>query len=255
MEKHENRLLADCHLHFEGSLPREFLARLAGRAGHAFRDLAVFEERRRGVRDAAGFLLLFAEVCRLFRRPEDYAEAARARRGARRRRRGVRRDLRVSGDLHPHGAPAGGVPGRDRRGVPGAAGRLRLPDPPRRRPPLGPRVGRARALAPREDPLRVRRRVRDGGRRSVRAGGGVLRRLRARPGARPEDIRARGEWAGPDSITAALDALRPDRVDHGIAAAADPKLCERLAGERTTLCVAPSGNVATGAVEEPETIL
>jgi adenosine deaminase len=61
-----------------------------------------------------------------------------------------------------------------------------------------------------------------------------------------------GEWAGPDSITAALDALRPDRVDHGIAAAADARLSERLAGERTTLCVAPSGNVATGAVKSFE---
>jgi adenosine deaminase len=61
-----------------------------------------------------------------------------------------------------------------------------------------------------------------------------------------------GEWAGPDSISSALDALRPDRVDHGIAAAEDPHLCERLAGERTTLCVAPSGNVATGAVRSLE---
>jgi adenosine deaminase len=61
-----------------------------------------------------------------------------------------------------------------------------------------------------------------------------------------------GEWAGPESITAALDALRPDRLDHGIAAAADPRLCERLAEEKTTLCVAPSGNVATGAVESLE---
>jgi adenosine deaminase len=57
-----------------------------------------------------------------------------------------------------------------------------------------------------------------------------------------------GEWAGPDAITAALDALRPDRLDHGIAAAADPRLCERLALEETTLFVAPSGNAATGAV-------
>ena len=41
-------------------------------------------------------------------------------------------------------------------------------------------------------------------------------------------------------------------MDHGIAAAADPRLSARLAGERTTLCVAPSGNVATGAVRSFE---
>jgi adenosine deaminase len=58
-----------------------------------------------------------------------------------------------------------------------------------------------------------------------------------------------GEWAGPDSLEEALDVLRPDRVDHGIAAAADARLAERLADERTTLCVAPTGNVATGAAK------
>ena len=29
-------LLADCHVHFEGTLPEEALQRLAARAGHAF---------------------------------------------------------------------------------------------------------------------------------------------------------------------------------------------------------------------------
>jgi adenosine deaminase len=61
-----------------------------------------------------------------------------------------------------------------------------------------------------------------------------------------------GEWAGPDALEEALDVLRPDRVDHGIAAAADARLAERLADERTTLCVAPTGNVATGAVRSFE---
>ena len=61
-----------------------------------------------------------------------------------------------------------------------------------------------------------------------------------------------GEWTGPDSLEQALDVLRPDRVDHGIAAAADAGLAERLADERTTLCVAPTGNVATGAVKSFE---
>jgi adenosine deaminase len=61
-----------------------------------------------------------------------------------------------------------------------------------------------------------------------------------------------GEWAGPESLEEALDVLRPDRVDHGIAAATDARLAERLADERTTLCMAPTGNVATGAAKSFE---
>ena len=57
-----------------------------------------------------------------------------------------------------------------------------------------------------------------------------------------------GEWLGPESLRNALDALRPDRIDHGIAAAQDPHLLERLAEEAVPLFVAPTGNVATGAV-------
>src|SRR5262249_9125679 len=68
--------LADCHLHFEGCLPTAEIARLASRSNHPFTDLAAFESARRNVRDAQSFLLLYAEVCRLFRGPEAYVEAA-----------------------------------------------------------------------------------------------------------------------------------------------------------------------------------
>ena len=61
-----------------------------------------------------------------------------------------------------------------------------------------------------------------------------------------------GEWAGPEAVRDVLDALRPDRLDHGIAAAADPRLMERLAGEDTILCVAPTGNLRTGAVDQAD---
>jgi adenosine deaminase len=56
-----------------------------------------------------------------------------------------------------------------------------------------------------------------------------------------------GEWSDSQSVRQALDALRPDRIDHGIAAADDSELLSRLAEEGTVLCVAPSGNVLTGA--------
>src|SRR5262249_25051388 len=61
-----------------------------------------------------------------------------------------------------------------------------------------------------------------------------------------------GEWAGPSSIEEALEHGGPDRIDHGIAAAASPSLLARLAGEGITLCVAPTSNVATGAVPSLE---
>ncbi|HEY6065925.1 MAG TPA: adenosine deaminase, partial [Thermoanaerobaculia bacterium] len=57
-----------------------------------------------------------------------------------------------------------------------------------------------------------------------------------------------GEWDGVESLREALDHLRPDRVDHGIAAAEDPKLLARLADESTALWVAPTSNAVTGAV-------
>src|ERR1700730_14760390 len=70
-------LLADCHLHFEGCLPRQTVERLGRRAAHRFADGAEFETRVREIRDAGSFLSLFAEVCWLFRSPEDCADAAR----------------------------------------------------------------------------------------------------------------------------------------------------------------------------------
>src|SRR5260370_26995319 len=70
-------VLADWHLRFEGCLRRQALERLGRRAAHRFADGAVFESRVREIRDASSFLSLFAEICWLFRSPEDYADAAR----------------------------------------------------------------------------------------------------------------------------------------------------------------------------------
>jgi adenosine deaminase len=57
-----------------------------------------------------------------------------------------------------------------------------------------------------------------------------------------------GEWAGPEAVREVLDALRPDRLDHGVAAASDPSLLQRMVDEDTILCVAPTSNLRTGAV-------
>src|ERR1700682_1578906 len=69
-------MFADCHLHFEGSLPTAVIEALALRSGPPFSAPGTFAARRDAIHDSSGFLALFAEVCRLFRSPEDYADAA-----------------------------------------------------------------------------------------------------------------------------------------------------------------------------------
>jgi adenosine deaminase len=63
-----------------------------------------------------------------------------------------------------------------------------------------------------------------------------------------------GELAGPASVRACLDELAADRIGHGVAAAADPALCERLARCGTTLEVCPASNVALGIAATPANV-
>ena len=57
-----------------------------------------------------------------------------------------------------------------------------------------------------------------------------------------------GEVAGPESIRGALDALKADRIRHGIRAVEDPELVAELAERQVVLDVSPVSNVRTGAV-------
>jgi adenosine deaminase len=243
--------LADCHLHFEGCLPRAEITRLASRAGHAFADPVGFETARGAVRDPAGFLALFAEVCRLFRRPEDYVAAALAVAGALADDRLDYAEVYVSPEIFTRiGLDAGAcleaidVGFREALETRGILCRILLDVVRHWGPESGDRV------------LDLYERVRlpsivgigMGGDESAgpaAAFGGVY--LRARMLGLRTSVHA-GEWGGADSVRDVLDALRPDRLDHGIAAASDPRLLERLVDEDTILCVAPTGNLQTGAV-------
>ncbi len=244
-------VFADCHLHFEGCLPPAEIQRLAARSGHPFADAAAFQDARRRARDSNAFLLLFAEVCRLFRRPEDYVAAAMA----------------VAGSLADDGLRYAEVyfsPEIPARFGLDAGACLEAID-----------VGFREALEARGILCRIlldavrhwgpesAERVLDlyermplpsivgfglgGDENAYPAAAFAGTYLRARALHLRTSVHA-GEWAGPESVRDALDALRPDRIDHGIAAAADPELLARLAGEDTILCVAPSSNLATGAV-------
>jgi adenosine deaminase len=55
-----------------------------------------------------------------------------------------------------------------------------------------------------------------------------------------------GEWGGAESVRDALDALRPERIGHGVRAIEDPSLVDRLAEQGTVLEVCPGSNVALG---------
>ena len=55
-----------------------------------------------------------------------------------------------------------------------------------------------------------------------------------------------GERRGPESVRAALDALRPSRIGHGVRAIEDPALVDRLAEAGAVLEICPGANVALG---------
>jgi len=60
-----------------------------------------------------------------------------------------------------------------------------------------------------------------------------------------------GELEGPASVRACVNDLGADRIGHGIAAAADPDLLDRLAKLDITLEVCPASNVALGVARSP----
>ncbi|MEP6681121.1 MAG: adenosine deaminase [Chloroflexota bacterium] len=52
-----------------------------------------------------------------------------------------------------------------------------------------------------------------------------------------------GEDTGPENIAVALDALRIERIDHGLAILDDPELTRRVAEARIPLTVCPNSNI------------
>ncbi|WP_329564885.1 adenosine deaminase [Kitasatospora sp. NBC_01266] len=58
-----------------------------------------------------------------------------------------------------------------------------------------------------------------------------------------------GELAGPDSVRDCLDDLGAGRIGHGVRAAEDPRLLQRLADRQITCEVCPASNVALGVYE------
>jgi adenosine deaminase len=63
-----------------------------------------------------------------------------------------------------------------------------------------------------------------------------------------------GELTGPSSVRDCLDDLNANRVGHGVRAAEDPRLLQRLAERGVTCEVCPASNVALGVYEKPEDV-
>jgi adenosine deaminase len=60
-----------------------------------------------------------------------------------------------------------------------------------------------------------------------------------------------GELLGPDHIRTTLSALHPDRLGHGVRAAEDPAVLERIVRSGVGLEVCPASNVALGVYPTP----
>ncbi|OKK21029.1 adenosine deaminase [Streptomyces sp. CB00455] len=63
-----------------------------------------------------------------------------------------------------------------------------------------------------------------------------------------------GELAGPASVRDCLDDLHASRIGHGVRAAEDPRLLQRLSDRQITCEVCPASNVALGVYERPEDV-
>jgi adenosine deaminase len=61
-----------------------------------------------------------------------------------------------------------------------------------------------------------------------------------------------GEMGPAQSIVESLDVLQADRIGHGVAAAHDPALVDRLVRDRVVLDVCPSSNVRIGLFDSLE---
>ncbi|HET9794157.1 MAG TPA: hypothetical protein VFS34_06815 [Thermoanaerobaculia bacterium] len=241
-------MLADLHLHFEGSVPRETLVAIAARNGHAFGVEGAFERALANSRRSGSFLRLFADCCRLFSSPADYGEAAEAL-GRRLAAELGHAEIYVSPEIWSRF-------GLDRAAVLAAIDAafgtveeetgcrfVLLLDSVRQ---WGAHAAQ-RVLALHEESRlpRVRGFGIGGEEDSVPAASFTAVYERAKRMGLGTSIHA-GEWAGAASVAAALDALPLDRIDHGVRAAEEPAVLARLASSAVTLCAAPSSNLATG---------
>jgi adenosine deaminase len=244
-------MLADLHLHFEGSVPRETLVAIAARNRHAFGSADAFERVLAASRQSHSFLRLFADCCRLYSSPADYREAAVAL-GRKLAQELAHAEIYVSPEiwskfgLDPAAVLAAIDAGLEEAEAETGARFLLLLDSVRQ---WGPDA--AERVLDLHEKTKLSRVVGFGiGGEEDSVAAAALRPAydRARRMGLGTAIHA-GEWSGADSVAAAIDALPLDRIDHGIRAAEDAGVMARLASSGLTLCAAPSSNLSTSVYD------
>jgi adenosine deaminase len=247
MEGYLRRLpKAELHLHIEGTLEPEMLFELAQRNDVALRFRSVEELRAAySFTDLQSFLDLYYEATGVLRTAEDFYDLTSAyleRASAD----GVRR-AEIFFDPQAHtergvaiatvveGIDRALAHGRERLGISTGLILCFLRHLPARA-----------AMATLEAALPFRDRLLGVGLDSTEVGNPPERFAEVFARARAEGLHVvahAGEEGPPDYVWQALDVLGAERIDHGVRAAEDPRLVQRLVAERIPLTVCPLSNV------------
>jgi adenosine deaminase len=244
---------AELHLHIEGTLEPELAFALAARNGVRLRYADLDELRRAyAFRDLQSFLDLYYELMAVLQRPRDFTDLAEAYL-ARAAAQGVRHaEVFVDPQAHlARGVPLEVVMEGLGEAFAGASERhgistrliacfLRDRDP-----------EEAAGLLPRL--LRYRDLVIGVGLDSAEVGHPpeLFERVFARAAEEGlHRVAHAGEEGPPEYVTATLDRLGAERIDHGIRSLEDPALVARLREEQVPLTVCPLSNVALRCVDD-----
>ncbi|MGM0385677.1 MAG: adenosine deaminase [Actinomycetota bacterium] len=241
---------AELHLHLEGTLEVPIVLQLAEKHGLAVQDEAALR-RRYEFTDLSSFLALYYENMAVLREAEDFAELTRS--YLRRAAAGGVMHAEIMFDPQAHvgrgvplgvvveGIAAGLADGEREFGITSGLIAAFLRDRPA-----------AEANAVLDELLAVDAPIIGVGLDSAEVGfppalfADVFERARALGLHR---VAHAGEEGPPEYITAALDLLGAERIDHGIRCVEDARLMARLAEERVPLTVCPLSNVRLRAVD------
>ncbi len=234
----------ELHLHLEGAAPPKFVRDLAARA-HVDLDGVFDAQGSYRYRDFPEFLRVYEAATAVLRTPEDYARLVRTVLEAQREEGVIYTEMFLSPDfcggrelnawreyLAAIEEAAGGVAGIEMRSIVTCIRHF------------GPEAAREAALCAAETAGAFVTGFGMGGDETVGRQGDFAWSFDCAREAGLGLTTHAGEWGGPDSVRQALDDLGVSRIGHGVQAAEDPALLDRLAEDGVVLEVCPGSNVA-----------